>query len=166
MNDRDKIKQELLEELKKEYQLVPIKEAKFTVSDILNKYYDDICDYMNHHKTRNEFEILIGTKKKFKKESPDAYELTELIFIHNQLTIRGYADDLWELVSKKRECYNNSIGVLSFLALDEGTDKNETKILKKAIAILEERRDMDCDPVDPKILQENHELNQQWKEHL
>ena len=43
MNDRDKIKQELLEELKKEYQLVPIKEAKFTVSDILNKYYDDIC---------------------------------------------------------------------------------------------------------------------------
>ena len=128
--------------------------------------YDDLCDYMNQHKTRNEFEILIGTKKKFKKESPDAYELTELIFIHNQLTIRGYANDLWEFVSKKRECYNNSIGVLSFLALDEGTDKNETKILKKAIAILEERRDMDCDPVDPKILQENHELNQQWKEHL
>ena len=43
MNDREKIKQELLEELKKEYQLVPIKEARFTVSDILNKYYDDIC---------------------------------------------------------------------------------------------------------------------------
>lgn len=43
MEDREKIKQELLEELKKEYQLVPIKEARFTVSDILNKYYDDIC---------------------------------------------------------------------------------------------------------------------------
>lgn len=50
MNDRDKIKQELLEELKKEYQLVPIKEAKFTVSDILNKYYDDICIKNNLHR--------------------------------------------------------------------------------------------------------------------
>ena len=43
MNEREKIKQELLEELKKEYQLVPIKDVRFTVSDILNKYYDDIC---------------------------------------------------------------------------------------------------------------------------
>ena len=43
MEEREKIKQELLEELKKEYQLVPIKEERFTVSDILNKYYDDIC---------------------------------------------------------------------------------------------------------------------------
>lgn len=50
MEDREKIKQELLEELKREYQLVPIKEARFTVSDILNKYYDDICIKNNIHR--------------------------------------------------------------------------------------------------------------------
>lgn len=128
--------------------------------------YDDLCDYMNQHKAGNEFEILIGTRRKFKKESPYMYESSELVFIHNQLTVRAYAGDVWELVSKKRECYNNSIGVLSFLISDEGTDKNERKILKKAIEIIEEHRDMNCDPIDPKILQENHELNQEWREHL
>lgn len=41
-NEREKLKQELLEELKQEYQLIPIKEAPLNVSDILEKYYDDI----------------------------------------------------------------------------------------------------------------------------
>ena len=40
--DKEKLKQQLLEELKKEYKLIPIKDAKLDVSDILNKYYDDI----------------------------------------------------------------------------------------------------------------------------
>lgn len=40
--DKEAIKQELLEELKKEYKLIPIKEARLDVSDILQKYYDDI----------------------------------------------------------------------------------------------------------------------------
>ena len=59
MEEREKIKQELLEELKKEYQLVP-KEAKFTVSDILNKYYDDICIKNNLHRDL-QTENQIGT---------------------------------------------------------------------------------------------------------
>lgn len=60
VDEREKIKQELLEELKKEYQLVPIKEAKFTVSDILNKYYDDICIKNNLHREW-QTENQIGT---------------------------------------------------------------------------------------------------------
>lgn len=60
MEDREKIKQELLEELKKEYQLVPIKEARFTVSDILDKYYDDICIKNNIHRMW-QTENQIGT---------------------------------------------------------------------------------------------------------
>ncbi len=43
MEDREKLKQELLEELKKEYQLIPIKEARFSVSDIIEKYINKIC---------------------------------------------------------------------------------------------------------------------------
>jgi hypothetical protein len=43
MDDKEKLKQELLEELKKEYTLTPIKEKQFSVSDILDKYIDDIC---------------------------------------------------------------------------------------------------------------------------
>ena len=42
MEDREKLKQELLEELKKEYQLIPIKEARFSVSDIIEKYINKI----------------------------------------------------------------------------------------------------------------------------
>lgn len=60
VDEREKIKQELLEELKKEYQLVPIKEAKFTVSDILNKYYDDIYIKNNLHREW-QTENQIGT---------------------------------------------------------------------------------------------------------
>ena len=60
MDDREKIKQELLEELKKEYQLVPIKEARFSVSDILTKYYDDICIKNNLHRDW-QTENQIGT---------------------------------------------------------------------------------------------------------
>lgn len=60
VDEREKIKQELLEELKKEYQLVPIKEAKFTVSDILNKYYNDICIKNNLHREW-QTENQIGT---------------------------------------------------------------------------------------------------------
>lgn len=39
-------KQKLLEELRKEYQvdLKPLKEAQFSVKDILDKYYGEICD--------------------------------------------------------------------------------------------------------------------------
>ena len=43
MEDREKIKQELLEELKKEYQLVPLKAKQFTVADIFEKYDKEIC---------------------------------------------------------------------------------------------------------------------------
>lgn len=41
----EETKQRLLEELRKEYTvtLKPLKELKFSVSDILEKYYDDIC---------------------------------------------------------------------------------------------------------------------------
>lgn len=60
MDDREKIKQELLEELKKEYQLVPIKEAKFSVSDILAKYYDDICIKNNLNREWQQTETQIG----------------------------------------------------------------------------------------------------------
>lgn len=60
MNEREKIKQELLEELKKEYQLVPIKDVRFTVSDILNKYYDDIC-IKNNLNREWQTENQIGT---------------------------------------------------------------------------------------------------------
>lgn len=60
MEERERIKQELLEELRKEYQLVPIKEAKFTVGDILNKYYDDICIKNNSHRDYNN-EQTIGS---------------------------------------------------------------------------------------------------------
>lgn len=47
MEDKEKIKQELLEELKKEYKLIPIKEARFTVKDILDKYMNDILVKLN-----------------------------------------------------------------------------------------------------------------------
>lgn len=40
--DKEELKKELLDELKKEYKLIPIKEAPLNVSDILDKYYDDI----------------------------------------------------------------------------------------------------------------------------
>lgn len=40
--DKEKLKQELLEELKQEYKLTPIKEAPLSVNDILDKYWDDI----------------------------------------------------------------------------------------------------------------------------
>ena len=43
MDEREKLKQELLEELKKEYQLLPIKAARFSVMDILEKYHEEIC---------------------------------------------------------------------------------------------------------------------------
>lgn len=45
--NKEEIKQELLEELKKQYKLVPIKEARLEVSDILEKYYDDIAIKIN-----------------------------------------------------------------------------------------------------------------------
>lgn len=47
MEEREKIKQELMEELKKEYQLVPIKDARFVVSDILGRYMSQICKKLN-----------------------------------------------------------------------------------------------------------------------
>ena len=47
MEDREKIKQELLEELKKEYQLVPLKSKQFTVTDIFEKYNKDICEKLD-----------------------------------------------------------------------------------------------------------------------
>lgn len=40
--DREALKKELLEELKAEYKLIPIKEAPLNVSDILDKHYDAI----------------------------------------------------------------------------------------------------------------------------
>lgn len=42
----EKTKQKLLEELRKEYrvELKPLKEARFSVNDILSKYYEQICD--------------------------------------------------------------------------------------------------------------------------
>lgn len=47
MEDREKIKQELLEELKKEYQSLPLKAKRFTVIDILERYYTDICEKLH-----------------------------------------------------------------------------------------------------------------------
>ena len=43
MEDREKLKAELLEELRKEYTLIPIKERAFSVRDIIEKYEDNIC---------------------------------------------------------------------------------------------------------------------------
>lgn len=43
MKDKEMLKLELLEELKKEYKLVPIKEPKFQVKYILDKYIEEIC---------------------------------------------------------------------------------------------------------------------------
>lgn len=43
MEEREKIKQELLKELKEKYQLVPIKAKQFSVADIFEKYNDEIC---------------------------------------------------------------------------------------------------------------------------
>lgn len=42
----EETKQKLLEELRKEYRvdLKPLKEAQFSVKDILKKYYQEICD--------------------------------------------------------------------------------------------------------------------------
>lgn len=42
----EETKQKLLEELRKEYRvdLKPLKEAQFSVKDILEKYYQEICD--------------------------------------------------------------------------------------------------------------------------
>ena len=47
MDEREKMKQELMEELKKEYQLIPIKEARFTVADIIDKYSEKICNKLD-----------------------------------------------------------------------------------------------------------------------
>ena len=53
MEDREKLKEELLEELKLEYRLIPIKEKAFVVKDITDKYNDKICqkcDIENNYK--------------------------------------------------------------------------------------------------------------------
>lgn len=45
--DREALKQELLEELKKEYKIIPIKEARLEVSDILEQYYPKISNHID-----------------------------------------------------------------------------------------------------------------------
>ena len=45
--DREDLKKELLEELKQEYKMIPIKEARLEVSDILEKYYSSIAKHIN-----------------------------------------------------------------------------------------------------------------------
>ena len=62
MNEREKLKQEILEELKKEYVLTPIVNKQFTVSDILDKYYEEICNTIkmpNNWQTKNSIGVAI-----------------------------------------------------------------------------------------------------------
>lgn len=44
MDDREKMKQEILAEIKKEYQLIPKKDKPFYVTDIIEKYEKQIFD--------------------------------------------------------------------------------------------------------------------------
>jgi len=60
----EETKQRLLEELRKEYRvdLKPLKEAQFSVRDILEKYYQEICDRIdmpNNWKTQESIGCAI-----------------------------------------------------------------------------------------------------------
>lgn len=62
MEERERIKQELLEELKEKYQLVPIKSKQFSVADIFEEYDDEICKKMhieNNYSNRQSIEQSI-----------------------------------------------------------------------------------------------------------
>ena len=131
-----------------------------------SKNYDDLCDYMEQNKTDIDYEIFVGNAKTFKKLSIVTYEDYEIVYVHNQWTPKLYANDLWELIAKERTAYNDTIGVIHHILSDEGTDKYDRKVLKKALQIIEEYRDMECDPVDSNTLQANHELNNEWRDHL
>lgn len=131
-----------------------------------SKNYDDLREYMEQNKTDIEYEIFLGHAKVFKKVSLSGYEDFELVYVHHQWTPKIYSDDLWELISRERTAYNDTIGVLIQIANDEGVDKSDRKILKKALHIIEDYRDMECEPVDSNTLQANHELNNEWRDHL
>ena len=64
MDNREKIKEELLEELKKEYQLIPINQAPFTITDILDRYYKDICKKCKIQDTYANKNSLYGAIRK------------------------------------------------------------------------------------------------------
>lgn len=84
--NRDELKQELLEELKKEYKLIPIKEAHLSVSDILDKYYDDIS-------------IQIGITLDWSLQNSIAQALRKVVCMHF-----GY-NQLKEIPADKRNDY-------------------------------------------------------------
>lgn len=86
MDEREKMKQELMEELKKEYQLIPIKEARFTVADIIDKYSEKICNKLdipniwdNKQSIRNGIRKVVSmhfgyfNTKNIKKEQRNEY---------------------------------------------------------------------------------------------
>ncbi len=61
MDNREELKQQILEELKKEYRLIPLRD-RLTVSDIFEKYMDEIhekIDRENTYTTRVSIENAI-----------------------------------------------------------------------------------------------------------
>lgn len=58
----EETKQKLLEELRKEYSvtLKPLKEKQFSVADILEKYYDQICEKIQTEPCWRVKETLFG----------------------------------------------------------------------------------------------------------
>lgn len=64
MEEREKIKQELLEEIRQEYQLVPIKAKRFIVTDIFEKYDNEILEKLHIQNNYSNRQSLEGSIRK------------------------------------------------------------------------------------------------------
>lgn len=105
----EKTKQKLLDELRKEYRvdLKPLKEAQFTVRDILEKYYQEICDRI---------------------DMPNSWAVQEQIgcAIRKVMCFRYRANSLKEVNPKEREQFRKDFEkFINEFILDKGTYNGE-----------------------------------------
>ena len=128
---------------------------------------DDIREAMDTLEFGDECDLFIGNLKDFRKEAYDQCESAELIYYRGQWIQRAYIGTLRRMICEQRDAFNTTIGTIACILDDkEELDRGDRKILKKALSIITDIRDMKPDPIVIETIQLEQELDQEYRERI
>lgn len=126
--------------------------------------YEPINEYLEINNTNECLILATVALKKFRKKFPD-YEEYELVFIKDNWMQRKFASQYWDVIQEEQAVFNSAIGLCDMIMSNDECEKEEKRILRRAMEIFADYRDL-YQEVNIDSLKEQQELTDEWKRHV